>query len=83
MKSRRPARPKPQAKQKEDDFLLRLQKMPKAVRIVYARPRLFISLLIGIASLNMVGIDVTSVTAMIARFVCVGCAKCELRDWRE
>ncbi len=51
MKSRKPAQGKPQAKQKEDDFFFRFQKMPKAVRIVYARPRLFISLAIGFASL--------------------------------
>jgi uncharacterized membrane protein len=51
MKSQKPVQTKPQAKQKEDDFFLRFQKMPKAVRIVYARPRLFISLLVGLASL--------------------------------
>jgi uncharacterized membrane protein len=38
-------------KQKEEDFFLRFQRMPKAVRIVYARPRLFISLAIGLVSL--------------------------------
>lgn len=34
-----------------DPYLLRLKGMPKPFRIVYARPRLFISLVIGLASL--------------------------------
>ncbi|MCX7307180.1 MAG: DUF1345 domain-containing protein [Afipia sp.] len=51
MKSSKSARSKLPARQKVDDFLLRFQRMPKAVRIVYARPRLFISLLIGVSSL--------------------------------
>ncbi|MBI3701225.1 MAG: DUF1345 domain-containing protein [Afipia sp.] len=47
----RPTGAKARTKQTADDFLERFRKMPKAVRIVYARPRLFISVLIGIASL--------------------------------
>ena len=42
MSSRKPTRTKTQAKQTTDEFLLRFQRMPKAIRIVYARPRLFI-----------------------------------------
>lgn len=38
-------------KQKEDEVLRRFRRMPKAVRIVYARPRLFISIAIGLLSL--------------------------------
>lgn len=34
-----------------DPYLLRLKGMPRPVRIVYARPRLFVSLAIGLASL--------------------------------
>jgi uncharacterized membrane protein len=51
MKTKKSAQTKPQVKPKTDDFLLRFKKMPKAVRIVYARPRLFISLAVGLASL--------------------------------
>ncbi len=36
---------------KEGEFFLRFQRMPRAVRIVYARPRLFISIAIGLTSL--------------------------------
>jgi uncharacterized membrane protein len=57
MSSRKPTRTKTQAKQTTDEFLLRFQRMPKAIRIVYARPRLFISLLIGIASLIFMPAD--------------------------
>lgn len=46
----RTKRPAP-VKQKEEDVFLRFQRMPKAVRIVYSRPRLFISIAIGIAAL--------------------------------
>jgi uncharacterized membrane protein len=45
------ARVKQTIERKEDDFLRRFQRMPTAVRIVYARPRLFISLVVGLASL--------------------------------
>jgi uncharacterized membrane protein len=38
-------------KQTDDPFLHRFQRMPKPIRIVYARPRLFISLAIGLAAL--------------------------------
>ncbi len=38
-------------KQNEDDIFLRFQRMPKALRIVYSRPRLFISLAIGLIAL--------------------------------
>jgi uncharacterized membrane protein len=51
MTTKKAARTKPPTESKEDDFLLRFRKMPKAVRIVYARPRLFISLAIGLISL--------------------------------
>src|SRR3979411_2886437 len=34
----------------EDPFLLRFRKMSKPVRVVYARPRTFISILIGIVA---------------------------------
>src|SRR5438552_12321073 len=33
-----------------EDFLLRFRKMPKPVRVVYARPRTFLSIAIGIAA---------------------------------
>lgn len=39
------------AKQKEDELLLRFKRMPKPVRIVYSRPRLFISIAIGMSTL--------------------------------
>lgn len=39
------------ANQKAEDLFLRFQRMPKAVRIVYSRPRLFISIAIGALSL--------------------------------
>ena len=51
MTTKKPAQTKPTIKSKADDFLLRFQKMPKAVRIIYARPRLFISLAVGLLSL--------------------------------
>lgn len=35
----------------EEDIFLRFQRMPKVVRIVYSRPRLFISIAIGLAAL--------------------------------
>jgi len=38
------------AKDTEDAFLRRFRKMSKPVRVVYARPRLFISILIGIVA---------------------------------
>jgi uncharacterized membrane protein len=37
-------------KETDDPFLLRFRKMSKPVRVVYARPRLFISILIGIVA---------------------------------
>lgn len=57
MKIRKPAQARPKAKDKPDDFLVRFRKMPKAFRIVYARPRLFISLGIGLASLLVMPFD--------------------------
>lgn len=57
MKSRKPIQSNAQARQRTDEFFLRFQKMPKAIRIVYARPRLFISLLIGIVSLIFMPTD--------------------------
>jgi uncharacterized membrane protein len=38
------------AKETDDPFLLRFRKMSKPVRVVYSRPRLFISILIGIVA---------------------------------
>ena len=51
MKTNRRAPARLPIKQKADDFLVRFRRMPKAIRIVYARPRLFISLAIGLVSL--------------------------------
>lgn len=51
MKTKKSAKTKIQTPVSIDEFLNRFQKMPKPVRIVYARPRLFFSLLVGIASL--------------------------------
>lgn len=52
MKSKKnTTRAKQALKRKEDDVLVRFRRLPKAVRIVYARPRLFIALAIGLASL--------------------------------
>jgi uncharacterized membrane protein len=39
------------ARQKEEDFVARFRRMPKPVRIVYARPRLFISILLGMTAI--------------------------------
>jgi uncharacterized membrane protein len=38
------------AREAEDPHLVRFRKMPKPVRVVYARPRTFVSILIGIAA---------------------------------
>jgi uncharacterized membrane protein len=38
------------AKEAEDPHLVRFRNMPKAVRVVYSRPRTFVSILIGIAA---------------------------------
>jgi uncharacterized membrane protein len=38
------------AREAEDPHLARFRKMPKPVRVVYARPRTFVSILIGIAA---------------------------------
>ena len=57
MRTRKPAQVKTLAKEKADDFLLRFRKMPKAIRIIYARPRLFISLAVGLASLLVMPFD--------------------------
>jgi len=37
-------------KDADDEFLLRFQKMPRPVRVVYARPRTFIALAVGIVA---------------------------------
>ena len=34
----------------EDTHLVRFRKMPKPARVIYARPRTFVSILIGIAA---------------------------------
>lgn len=51
MTTKKATRAKSPINPKDDDFLLRFRKMPRAIRIVYARPRLFISLAIGLISL--------------------------------
>lgn len=38
-------------KQTDDPYLHRLKRMPKPIRIIYVRPRLFISLAVGLAAL--------------------------------
>ncbi|MBN8980519.1 MAG: DUF1345 domain-containing protein [Rhizobiales bacterium] len=64
MKSR-PTQAKARAKQSADDIFLRLQRMPKAVRIVYARPRLFASVLIGFLSLVFMPADWRATTRLL------------------
>jgi uncharacterized membrane protein len=53
------------AKQTDDPFLLRFRKMSKPVRVVYARPRLFISILIGIVAFFLLPGSLRPVTRLL------------------
>ena len=53
------------AKETDDPFLLRFRKMSKPVRVVYARPRTFISILIGIAAFFLLPGSLRLVTRML------------------
>jgi uncharacterized membrane protein len=53
------------AKDTEDAFLLRFRKMSKPVRVVYARPRLFISILIGIVAFFLLPGSLRLVTRLL------------------
>jgi uncharacterized membrane protein len=53
------------AKQTDDPFLLRFRKMSKPVRVVYARPRLFISILIGIVAFFLLPGSLRLVTRLL------------------
>jgi uncharacterized membrane protein len=53
------------AKETDDPFLLRFRKMSKPVRVVYARPRLFISILIGIIAFFLLPGSVRLVTRLL------------------
>jgi uncharacterized membrane protein len=48
-----------------EEFLLRFRKMPKPVRVVYARPRTFISIAIGIAAFLLLPGSLRLVTRML------------------
>jgi uncharacterized membrane protein len=49
----------------EDPHLLRFRKMPKPVRVVYARPRTFIALAIGIAAFMLLPPSLRLVTRLL------------------
>lgn len=51
MSTQPPEDHKSKADNEREDFLTRFQKMPRAVRIVYGRPRTFFAFAIGLASL--------------------------------
>jgi len=53
------------AKEADDPFLLRFRKMPKPVRVVYARPRTFISILIGIVAFFLLPGSLRLVTRLL------------------
>lgn len=51
MSTQLPEDHKSKADKEREDFLVRFQKMPRAVRIVYGRPRTFFAFSLGVASL--------------------------------
>ena len=51
MSTQPPEDDKSKADKEREDFLVRFQKMPRAVRIVYGRPRTFFAFSLGVASL--------------------------------
>jgi uncharacterized membrane protein len=53
------------AKETDDPFLLRFRKMSKPVRVVYARPRTFISILIGIVAFFLLPGSLRLVTRLL------------------
>jgi len=53
------------ARETDDPVLLRFRKMPKPVRVVYARPRLFISILIGIVAFFLLPGSLRLVTRLL------------------
>jgi uncharacterized membrane protein len=53
------------AKETDDPFLLRFRKMSKPVRVVYARPRTFISILIGIVAFLLLPGSLRLVTRLL------------------
>jgi uncharacterized membrane protein len=53
------------AKETDDPFLLRFRKMSKPVRVVYARPRIFISMLVGIVAFALLPGSLRPVTRML------------------
>jgi uncharacterized membrane protein len=53
------------ARQAEDRVLVRLRKMPKPLRVVYARPRTFFSILIGIVAFSLLPGSLRLVTRLL------------------
>ncbi|HEV7635640.1 MAG TPA: DUF1345 domain-containing protein [Bradyrhizobium sp.] len=53
------------AREAEDPHLARFRKMPKPVRVVYARPRTFVSILIGIAAFFLLPVSWRLVTRLL------------------
>jgi uncharacterized membrane protein len=53
------------ADKEADDPLLRFRKMPRPVRVVYARPRTFISILIGIVAFFLLPGSLRLVTRLL------------------
>jgi len=53
------------AKETDDPFLLRFRKMSKPVRVIYARPRLFIAILIGIVAFFLLPGSLRLVTRLL------------------
>jgi uncharacterized membrane protein len=52
-------------KETDDPHLLRFRKMPRPVRVVYARPRTFISILVGIAAFFLLPGSLRLVTRLL------------------
>jgi uncharacterized membrane protein len=52
-------------KETDDPHLLRFRKMPRPVRVVYARPRTFISILVGIAAFLLLPGSLRLVTRLL------------------
>jgi uncharacterized membrane protein len=60
------------AKQDADDALLRFRKMAKPVRVVYARPRTFLSIAIGVAAYLLMPPSLRQVTrALLGWDICI------------
>jgi uncharacterized membrane protein len=53
------------ARKNTDDPLVRFRRMPKVLRIIYSRPRLFISLAIGLVSLLLLPTDLRPSTRLL------------------